>query len=78
MDRREFLRDLGVTSAALGYVAANGAAAEKTAAAERAKAVGSDPTLELGLSSGPAPDVTGHTLVCEFKVGATGYWNVWT
>jgi hypothetical protein len=76
MDRREFLRDLGVTSAALGYAAANGAAAEKTAAAERAEAVGSDPTLELGLSSGPAPEVTGHTLVCEFKVGATG-WKVY-
>ena len=72
MDRREFLRDLGVTTAALGYVAT----AEMTAAAERAKADAFDPTTELGVSSGVAPDVSGHTLVCEFKIGATG-WKVY-
>jgi len=69
MDRREFLQDLGVTSAVLGYVATN-------AAASRGKAAEFDPSLELSVSSGPAPDVAGHTLVCEFKVGATG-WKVY-
>jgi hypothetical protein len=68
MDRREFLRDLGVTTAALGYVTT----AERVAAAERAKATAFDPTTELSIGSGAAPDVSGHTLVCEFKVGATG------
>jgi len=70
MDRREFLRDLGVTSAVLGYVATS------AAAASRAKAGEFDPTLELGVSSGAAPDVAGHTLVCEFKIGGTG-WKVY-
>src|SRR5271163_235161 len=70
MDRRAFLQNLGVGTAALGYVAAN------AAAAERAKAAEFDPERELGLSSGPAPDVAGHTLVCEFKIGATE-WNVY-
>src|ERR1700691_2141995 len=69
MDRREFLRDLGVTSAVLGYVATNTAAASPAAAAQ------SDPSLEWGVSAGAAPDVAGHTFVCEFKVGATG-WQV--
>jgi hypothetical protein len=70
MDRREFLRDLGVTSAVLGYVATN------AAAASRAKAPEFDSTLELGLSSGSAPDVAGHTLVCEFKIAGSG-WKVY-
>src|ERR1700691_2892953 len=70
MDRREFLRDLGVTSAVLGYVATNTAAASPAAAAQ------SDPSLEWGVSAGAAPDVAGHTFVCEFKVGATG-WKVY-
>lgn len=72
MDRREFLRDLGVTTAALSYVAT----AERVAAEQRAKPAEFDPSLDLGLSSGPAPDVAGHTLVCEFKVRATG-WKVY-
>ena len=67
MDRREFLQNLGVGTAALGYVAAN------AAAARRAKAAEFDPERELGLSSGPAPDVAGHTLISEFKIGATGW-----
>ncbi len=72
MDRREFLRDLGVTTAALGYVAT----AERVSAAERAKTNAFDPTTELNLGSGAVPDVSGHTLVSEFKVGATG-WKVY-
>jgi hypothetical protein len=71
MDRREFLQNLGVTTAAAGFIAANAAAA-----AERANAAKFDPTSGLGLSSGPAPDVTGHTLVCEFKIGSTD-WKVY-
>src|ERR1700733_10872979 len=70
MDRREFLRDLGVTSAVLGYVATNTAAPSQAAAAQF------DPRLEWGASAGAAPDVAGHTLVCEFKAGATG-WKVY-
>ena len=70
MDRREFLQNLGVGTAALGCVAAN------AAAAERAKAAGFDVERELGLSSGAAPDVAGHTLISEFKIGATG-WKVY-
>jgi hypothetical protein len=72
MDRREFLRDLGVTTAALGYVAT----ADRVAAAARARAAAFDPTTALGPSLGAAPDVSAHTLVCEFKIGATG-WKVY-
>src|SRR6202167_6547781 len=68
MQRREFLRELGVTSEVLGYVATN------TTATSRASEF--DPSLELGVSGGAAPDVAGHTLVCEFKVGAIG-WKVY-
>jgi hypothetical protein len=67
MDRREFLRELGATSALLGYVATD------AAATSRAKAAEFDPSLALGVSAGAAPDVGGHTLVCEFKVGATSW-----
>src|SRR6202167_4763915 len=70
MDRREFLRELGVTSGGLGCVATNAAATSRAEGAEF------DPSLELGVSAGAAPDVAGHTLVCEFKVGAIG-WKVY-
>src|SRR5271154_3460816 len=70
MDRRAFLQNLGVGTAALRYVAAN------APAAERAKAAEFDPERELGLSSGPALDVAGHTLISEFKIGSTG-WKVY-
>jgi hypothetical protein len=72
MDRREFLRDLGVKTAALGYVAT----AEMAGTAERAKAAAFVPATELGVISEAAPDVSGHTLVCEFKVEATA-WKVY-
>src|SRR6202034_1048513 len=70
MQRREFLRELGVTSAVLGYVATN------TTATARAQAAEFDPNLALGVSAGAAPDVAGHTFVCELKVGASG-WKVY-
>jgi hypothetical protein len=50
--------------------------AERVAATERAKVAALDPELEVGLSSRAASDVAGHTLVCEFKIGATG-WKVY-
>lgn len=68
MDRRRFLQNAAVTTAALHYLPALGAAQE-AGHADPAK------TVELGLVR-EKPDVDGHTLLCEFTLDATK-WKVY-
>jgi len=66
MDRRRFLQNLAVTTAAIPYLA------DATAAATNHQ-----PLEPEGLPpTGVAPDVEGHTLVAEFKSGAAS-WKVY-
>lgn len=67
MDRRDFLKNLAITTAAARYF-------EKSAtAAERAVAVG-DSSSE-GISASAAPDVSGYTQLCEFTMDSAN-WKV--
>lgn len=66
MDRRHFLQNLAVTTAALRYLPKSADAAELSSAF--AQPVRSNkPEL--------APDVEGHALLCEFKIDSTS-WKV--
>ncbi|HEV2223915.1 MAG TPA: hypothetical protein VGR97_04550, partial [Candidatus Acidoferrales bacterium] len=66
MDRRRFLQNLAVTTAALRYLPQPVDAAERPGGF--AQPVGSnEPEL--------APDVAGHSLLCEFKIDSTS-WKV--
>ncbi|HEV2488934.1 MAG TPA: hypothetical protein VGT03_03935 [Candidatus Acidoferrales bacterium] len=72
MDRRRFLRNLAVTTAALRYYPTTAGAAETLTA----EAIPVLDELQAAHTSGPAPLVEGHTLLCEFKSGATR-WKVY-
>lgn len=68
MDRRRFLQNLAVTTASISYFSKS----TEALAAEREKAIahgelGPDPQLHQ------APDVEGHTLVAEFRLGAVDW-----
>lgn len=66
MDRRRFLQNLAVTTAALRYLPQTADAAERSDGF--AQPIGSnEPEL--------APDVEGHSLLCEFKIDSTT-WKV--
>ena len=66
MDRRRFLQNLAVTTATLRYLPQPADAAERPAGfAQPIRS--SEPEL--------APDVEGHSLLCEFKIGSTS-WKV--
>jgi hypothetical protein len=69
MDRRRFLRNLAVTTAALRYLPASADAL----AAMSPEAVSVLDELQAGHASGPAPSVEGHTLLSEFKLNAVGW-----
>ena len=65
MDRRNFLKNLAVTTAAARYfpkMAAHGDPGDK-------------PTRDSALADRTAPDVTGHTQICEFKIDSIT-WKV--
>ncbi len=66
MDRRHFLQNLAVTTAALRYFPKSADAAEPAG-----DFMGSSRASETDL----APNVEGHTLLCEFKIDATA-WKV--
>src|SRR5690348_7253257 len=72
MERRRFLRNLAVTTAALRYLPATADAAEPIVAG----AIPLSDELQASRASGPPPSVEGHTLVREFKSGATS-WKVY-
>jgi hypothetical protein len=71
MDRRRFLRNLAVTSAAIRYFpgSANAGTLDESPG---------EPLIgtEKWLASPGAADIEGHTQVCEFKVGAAT-WKVY-
>lgn len=71
MDRRRFLQNVAVSGAALRYLptALQGVELEE-------RPIDPTKTVDSGLSHGAAPDVDGHTLVCEFTQGATK-WKVY-
>jgi len=73
MDRRRFLQNLAVTSAAIQNYAGNGNAAEALNAAIL-PSKGTKPAPAP--ASSPKIDVEGHTLVSEFKIGPTS-WKVY-
>ncbi|HEV7220149.1 MAG TPA: Tat pathway signal protein [Terriglobales bacterium] len=70
MDRRRFLQNAAVTTAALHYFPSFAAGTER-------EEIAFDPgkTLVIGLSEG-TPDIDGHTLICEFKIDSTD-WKVY-
>jgi hypothetical protein len=68
MDRRRFLQNLAVTTAAIPYLKQAGKAAAQT---KKAAAPAAAPAKH-----GPPPDVAGHTLVAEFKSGGAS-WKVY-
>ncbi|HKS80480.1 MAG TPA: hypothetical protein VJR23_03165 [Candidatus Acidoferrales bacterium] len=68
MDRRRFLQNLAVTTAAIPYLNQAGKAAAQT---KKAAAPAAAPAKH-----GPPPDVEGHTLVAEFKSGGAS-WKVY-
>jgi hypothetical protein len=69
MDRRKFIRNLAVTTAALRYFPA---APDRLAALSEATVPVPD-EFEAGHTSGPAPSVEGHTLLGEFRYAATNW-----
>ena len=73
MDRRRFLQNLAATTAAMEGLARNGNAAEPLS-----PAIVPDGATEPGLASAPGPaiDIEGHKLVCEFKRDGTA-WKVY-
>lgn len=64
MDRRDFLKNLAVTTAAARYFP------KMTASADDEK-----DAPDAASADRSAPDVTGHTQICEFKVGSVT-WKV--
>ena len=70
MDRRRFLQNAAVTTAALHYLPGLASAKEREQS-------GADPskTLEVGLVH-HEPDIEGHTLLCEFRIDSTP-WKVY-
>lgn len=67
MDRRNFLKNLAVTTAAARYFPKMSAKADAT---------GDEPTTHDSAAAHLiAPDVTGHTQICEFKIDSVT-WNV--
>jgi hypothetical protein len=69
MERRKFLRNLAVTTAALRYLPA----APDALGALSADAMPATDELQASHTSGPAPSVEGHTLLCEFQYAATNW-----
>ena len=69
MDRRKFLRNLAVTSAAIKYLPGSA----KAAAFEGASSAPEGGIEDFLAASSTAADVEGHTQVCEFKIGATSW-----
>jgi hypothetical protein len=68
MDRRRFLQNLAVTTAAIPYL--------KQTAKDAAQSKKPAPAGHPATSHGPAPSVEGHTLLCEFKSGGAS-WKVY-
>ena len=71
MDRRRFLQNMAVTTAALPYFPAMAQSSGR-----QDETVDPVKTIETGLAVGKTPDVAGHTLVCEFKIDSTD-WKVY-
>ncbi len=71
MDRRRFLRDLAVTTAAIPYFTGAGKAATPE---DELREAGHDALDDT--TTGAAPDIEGHTFLCEFKSG-TASWKVY-
>ena len=67
MDRRSFLKNLAVTAAATRYLP------KKASAKETATTLGVKP--EAALAHPSAPDVEGHTQICQFKIDSV-QWKV--
>ena len=72
MDRRKFLRNLAVTSAAIKYLPDSA----KAAAFEGASSAPEGAIEDFLAASSTAADIEGHTQVCEFKIDATS-WKVY-
>jgi hypothetical protein len=68
MDRRNFLKNLAITTAAARYFA-------KTAAATEFPSGDPRRITDTAPASATAPDIEGYTQVCEFKIGPTT-WKV--
>lgn len=69
MDRRSFLQNLAVTTATFPYLSKQSEAAEEQAINYAHEAPAEGP-------AGPIPDVEGHTLLAEFKLG-TANWKAY-
>src|SRR5882762_2352130 len=75
MDRRRFLQNMAVTTAALPYFPATGAAEELKAAGHK-KALSHPVDAMPSRLLSETPDTAGHTLVCEFKLDSVD-WKVY-
>lgn len=71
MDRRRFLQNMAVTAAAAPYCSVVGQSSDHDG-----QAFDPDRAIETGLVVGKAPDLAGHTLICEFKTDSTE-WKVY-
>src|SRR6266700_6036463 len=75
MDRRRFLQNIAVTTAALPCFPAIGEAEAHKAEEHKNETPDPAETMHPGLQS-ETPDTTGHTLVCEFTVDSLD-WKVY-
>lgn len=69
MERRRFLRNLAVSTAALRYFPAS----TDTLASSAGSALPLLEEIQSAHPTGPLPDVEGHTLLCEFKIDTTSW-----
>jgi hypothetical protein len=71
MDRRRFLHNMAVNTAAFPYLSLL-----SPSSAQQSRAIDFSETIETGLDVGTTPDVTGHTLICEFTIESME-WKVY-